>query len=41
MVLFSYTKIDNIWGCEGTVESHEDILWLDISMDVATGMDIL
>ena len=41
MILFSYAKVNNIWDCGLAVKSHEDVLWLDISMDIAMRMDIL
>ena len=40
-VLFGHTEIDEIWSDGLVAEANKDILWLNITMDIAIGVDVL
>ena len=41
MVLFGHAKIDEIWSDGLVAKANKDILWLNITMDIAIGVDVL
>ena len=39
--MFGDTEINEIWGDGLVTETNKDILWLNITMDIAVGVDVL
>jgi len=39
--LFGHAKIDEVWGDGLVTEANKDILWLNITVDIAVGVDVL
>ena len=40
-ILFGHAKIDEVWGDGLVTEANKDILWLNITVDIAVGVDVL